>query len=309
MNDLRVFSSFKFGVVRTITKGDNVWITGRNIASIQGYGGSVKNSKSLVIAVSYHVAVEERIVMSAKILKSFNMDKFANVNNYEMVGHKEGDWFSVVLSSLPVETKNFKSWVTSEVLPSLRKRDAFEVESVLNDLEMLIAALTNQKKEREVSKSLRNSIVKKREGILLPEPKAEYYYLVQDSTKMLQVIAKDHGWTTIKFNPYLFEKKVEYQLVSGIWVMYQDCTDKGYKKSYTATGKKSNGNTRSNTYFRWIQMGQKFIFNLLKEDGIHPRKEGKLQYFKKNDSEKIMILRDCSKKCEILVFQRWIYDL
>lgn len=166
--------------------------------------------------------------------------------------------------------KQFKRWITNEVLPSIRKHGVYAVDEVLANPDMLISALQALKKEREEKALLqqKNEV----QAVLIEEmqPKASYYDKILQSKSAVSVtqIAKDYGMSAVKFNSTLHDLGVQYKQ-GDMWVLYQKYAGKGYTKSRTYVV--SEDVSRMGTY--WTQNGRKFLYDLLKENGILPECE------------------------------------
>lgn len=109
MNNLQIFSSPEFGQVRTIQQNGEPWFVGKDVAEILGYSNTPK-------AIRDHVDDEdkltERIVLSGQ--------------NREVAIINESGLYSLILSSKMPKAKEFKRWVTSEVIPAIRKTGKYE---------------------------------------------------------------------------------------------------------------------------------------------------------------------------------------
>ena len=123
MNELQVFKNQEFGLVRTLTLNDEPWFVGKDVASILKYTNTTK-------AIRDHVDEEdkltERIVLSGQ--------------NREAIFINESGLYSLILSSKMPSAKKFKRWVTSEVLPALRKTGQYQVKE-LSGQELMAKAL------------------------------------------------------------------------------------------------------------------------------------------------------------------------
>ena len=109
MNNLQIFDSPDFGQIRTIQQNGEPWFVGKDVADILGYSNTPK-------AIRDHVDDEdkltERIVLSGQ--------------NREMTIINESGLYSLILSSKMPKAKEFKRWVTSEVIPAIRKTGKYE---------------------------------------------------------------------------------------------------------------------------------------------------------------------------------------
>lgn len=109
MNELKIFENPAFGKVRVVEQGGEPWFVGKDVAEILGYSNTPK-------AIRDHVDDEdkltERIVLSGQ--------------NREVAIINESGLYSLILSSKMPKAKEFKRWVTSEVIPAIRKTGKYE---------------------------------------------------------------------------------------------------------------------------------------------------------------------------------------
>ena len=253
MNKVQIFNNDEFGSVRTLTINDEPWFVGKDVAEILGYSNPQK-------AIRDHVDTEDKTVN-----ESFT------VNGTKGLLINESGLYSLILSSKMPKAKQFKRWVTSEILPAIRKHGVYAVDEVLANPDMLISALTELKKERARSKELTNTIAVKDQQIAEMQPKASYYDLVLNCKDLvsISVIAKDYGWSARRMNNYLHEKKVQYKK-GKIWLLYQKYAEKGYTSTKTQTYAGNDGNMHTSVHTYWTQAGRLFIYDLLKADGVLP---------------------------------------
>ena len=132
--ELQVFSNAEFGSDRSVVINDQPYFVGKDVAEILGYTNSRK-------ALLDHVD---------------NEDKKDGVTIRDSIGREqtpvlinESGLYSLILSSKLPNAKKFKRWVTSEVLPAIRKHGVFAVDTMLNDPDAMIAALQAYKEERQ----------------------------------------------------------------------------------------------------------------------------------------------------------------
>ena len=135
-NSLQIFTNAQFGSVRTINQNGEPWFVGKDVADILGY-------KDTVNALKAHVDDEDKDRW--QITTQFG-DKEATVIN-------ESGLYSLVFASKLPAAKQFKHWVTSEVLPTLRKHQVYATpemaEKIINDPDVMIRVLQEIKTERE----------------------------------------------------------------------------------------------------------------------------------------------------------------
>lgn len=262
MNKLISFSEATLGVVRTTVINGEPYFIGSDVTDILGY----KNSRK---TIADHVDAEDKGVT--------NCDTLGGIQ--EMTIINESGLYSLVLRSKKPEAKRFKRWITSEVLPSIRKHGAYATEEVMDkvlaDPEFGIRLLTELKEERIKRQALEITIAAKDQQLLEMKPKVSYYDVVLNCKDLIEVtkIAKDYGWSGIKMNNFLHEKGVQYKTTDGQWLLYQRYAGEGYTATRTHIYKDSSGTERSKIHTYWTQKGRLFIYDLLKKDGILPEIE------------------------------------
>lgn len=136
MSELKVFQNEEFGAVRTMTINGEPYFVGKDVADILGYS----NTRD---ALSKHVDEDDKGVAKC--------DTLGGVQNLAVIN--ESGLYSLILSSKLPTAKRFKRWVTSEVLPSIRKHGVYAVDEILKDPDILITALQALKAERSKQKS------------------------------------------------------------------------------------------------------------------------------------------------------------
>jgi hypothetical protein len=258
MNEIQIFSSEEFGEVRTVDIGGEPWFVGKDVAEVLGYSNANE-------AVQDHVDEEDKL--NSKTLLSFELD----------LGQR-GGWlinesglYSLILSSKLPNAKTFKKWVTSEVLPSIRKHGLYATDELLDNPDLIIQMATKLKEERKVRKVLELENKVQSQQIAELQPKASYYDLILQCKDLLTVteISKDYGMSAKGLNTKLHELGVQYKQ-SSIWFLYSKYQDKGYTQTKTQSYTKSDGTIGSSVHTYWTQKGRLFLYDLLKENGILP---------------------------------------
>ncbi len=143
MGELQIFKNEIFGEIRTVEIDSEPWFVGKDVAEILGYERDTK-------AVVDHVDDDDRINIDRKTQSQFGIE----------LGQR-GGWlinesglYSLILSSKLPNAKAFKKWVTSEVLPSIRKHGLYATDELLDNPDIAIAAFKALKEEREARKAL-----------------------------------------------------------------------------------------------------------------------------------------------------------
>lgn len=136
MNEIFVFHGQE---VRTVTINNEPWFVGKDVADILGYS---KSRNAIALHVDSEDALKQGIPTSGGI--------------QEMIIINESGLYSLILSSKLPQAKEFKRWVTSEVLPQIRQQGAYVPEN-LSD-EAFIALFTGQKKLKEQQLALAQDV-------------------------------------------------------------------------------------------------------------------------------------------------------
>lgn len=176
----------------------------------------------------------------------------------------ESGLYSLVLRSNKPEAKVFKKWITSEVLPSIRKHGMYAnkqtIEQMLENPDILIATLENLKKEREEKESLQIQNKLQNEQLKLAAPKVIYVdeVLQSKSTYTTNQIAKEMGMSAVGLNNELRSLGIQYKQ-SNTWLLYAKYQDKGYTKTKTHSFTDSQGNTQTAMNTVWTEKGRLFI--------------------------------------------------
>lgn len=254
MNDLQVFNNTEFGSIRTVTIDGEPWFVGKDVAGILGYS----NTRD---ALTKRVDGEDKGVAKCDTLGGIQ----------ELTVINESGLYSLILSSKLPSAKQFKRWITSEVIPSIRKHGVYAVDEVLNNPDMLIAALTELKEERAKAKALSEQVAVQEQQINEMRPKASYYDVVLNCKDLvaISVIAKDYGWSARRMNRHLHEKGIQFKQ-GDIWLLYQKYAEYGYTSTKTHSQPGTDGTIHTKVHTYWTQKGRLFIYELLKSDGILP---------------------------------------
>lgn len=125
-----VFSNEEFGQIRTVTIDDKPWFIGRDIAAVLGYGDGNSKSKALSNAVNDHVDEEDKKLMPYEFFKGCQIGDLKNISHYGVTIINESGLYALIFGSKLESAKRFKHWVTSEVLPTIRKTGGYLSESV-----------------------------------------------------------------------------------------------------------------------------------------------------------------------------------
>ena len=151
-NEVQIFENAEFGKVRTIVKDGEPYFVGKDVADILGYADTDQ-------AIRKHVDEED------KLTRRFN----GSGQNREMTIINESGLYSLILSSKLPAAKKFKRWVTSEVLPSIRKTGSYTAKHAKSDDAMQSKRL--EVMERNARTRAANLLLKIAERTRIPEYK------------------------------------------------------------------------------------------------------------------------------------------
>ena len=233
----QIFKNKEFGQIRTCMVDGETYFVGKDVASGLGY----KNTKN---ALMRHVDEEDKL--GARFTTSGQ--------NREMIVINESGLYSLILSSKLDSARRFKRWVTSEVLPAIRKNGRYELEQqnrVLESRNALLEEITIQQK-----------------------PLTDSARIILSSTQTVTItqIAQDYGMSPVGMNQLLFKLHIQHK-VGGQWILYIPYLNKGYVQSFSSYFVKSDGEVQVKLHTRWTQSGRLFLYEELKKAGVLPLME------------------------------------
>ena len=191
--------NFHGQTVRTVTVNDTHYFVGKDVAEILGYA-KARN------ALSTHVDSEDA-------LKWGVMDELGRKQETTIIN--ESGLYSLILSSKLPQAKEFKRWVTSEVLPTIRKNGMFATDELLDNPDFAIATLQRLKEEREAKKLLEAQIEADRPKVLFADAvsASKSSCLIGELAKILKQNGIDIGqnklFQWLRSNGYLISRRGE----------------------------------------------------------------------------------------------------
>ena len=232
MEELQKFD-FKGNQVRTVMIDDEPYFVAPDVIKILGLSNTT-------VALN-RLDDDER--------SKFNLGRQGETNVVNEYG-----LYSLILASRKPQAKQFKRWVTHEVLPDIRKTGSYSIQQNYQIPQTYSDALRLAAKYYDINQK--------------NKPKVEYFDNQMHNPGLMTVteIAKDYGWSAKRMNLYLAEKRIIYRQGKR-WVLYQKYAAKGYAQ-YEAFPYDENKEVHNN--LKWTQRGKKFIYDLLGKDGIYP---------------------------------------
>lgn len=210
MNNIQIFK-YENNDVRTVEMNGEPWFVGNDVAAALGYG----KGKSLANAVTNHVDSEDKGV--TELMTPGGKQNVTIIN--------ESGLYSLILSSKLPTAKQFKRWVTSEVLPSIRKNGGYIAgQEQLSPEELMAKALlvankTLAERDARISElTVQNTIM---------QPKAEYFDELVDRNTLtnFRETAKELGISEKAFIRFLIDKKYIFRNQRGKLMPYADRSD------------------------------------------------------------------------------------
>ena len=198
-------------------------------------------------AMAQHVENEDSV--KHRVIDSMGRKRLTTFIN-------ESGLYALILSSKLESAKRFKHWVTSEVLPSIRKQGGYL---------MLKQGETDEQLMARAMQLVKTTLDTRNQQIALLLPKAEYAEQVLTSVSCLTVtqIAKEMGMVAHELNTLLCELGIQYKQ-SGQYLLYAPYVRKGLAQNRTIEFYLNNGTLFTYTYLVWTERGRYFIHQLLK---------------------------------------------
>ena len=235
---IQIFENSEFGAIRTMSneQGEPLFCA-KDVAMALGYN----NGRD---AIRRHV--DEGDVAKHDTPTTSGIQPMLYVN--------ESGLYALILSSKIDSARRFKHWVTSEVLPAIRKQGGYMV------------ARTDESDEVIMARALQimQATLERRDAeIALLRPRADYADHVLDSISCFTVsqIAKELSMTGRELNRILCQRGIQYPQ-SGQYLLYAKYARRGYAQNRTFEYRKRNGDLVTHTYLVWTEMGREFIHKL-----------------------------------------------
>ena len=263
MNEVKIFENEKFGEIRTVVINGEPWFVAADVCRAL----EISNSRDAVQRLDED---EKGVVLTD-----------TRGGQQSMTAINEPGLYVLVLGSRKPEAKEFKRWITHDVIPTIRKtggyvnNDELFIETYFSQVEestkaMLRATLATVREVNEKNRQLEQTVGVQSQQIAELQPKATYYDVVLQCEDLISItaIAKDYGKSARWMNNYLHEKGVQYRQ-GDIWLLYQTYAERGYTSTETFKYEDGGENhVKVHTY--WTQKGRLFIYELMKSDGHLP---------------------------------------
>lgn len=261
MNELQIFNNPEFGSVRTVTKDNEpMFCLGDLCRALDLTAKGVRQRLSDEVISTYPIE-----------------DALGRMQNALFVN--EDGLYDVILESRKDSAKKFRKWVTSEVLPSIRKNGGYIANQeqmtpeqiVANAL--IVAQNIISQKDRQIEE-LETSVQQMDSVITEMTPKVDYADRILSSKDCMTVsqIAQDYGMSAKRFNKILHTAGIQRK-VGDQWILYAEYQGKGYVRNKTCEYTKGNGDMGTKLLTVWTQKGRMLIYEELKRIGVFPQME------------------------------------
>lgn len=249
MSDIKIFENPAFGKIRAVEQNGEPWFSGKDVAAALGYSNPHK-------AVRDHVEDED---------KGMN-ETFTPGGKQVMAVINESGLYSLILSSKLPTAKQFKHWVTSEVIPSIRKHGAYmtpeKLEAAILNPDVMIQLCQNLKEEQDKRKALELQAEADRPKVLFADAvsASKTDILVGELAKLLKQNGVDigqqrlFGW--LRKHGYLMKSGTSYNLPT------QRSMESGWFRIKETTVVHSDGHTSTNRTPKVTGKGQQYFINL-----------------------------------------------
>lgn len=266
MNEIQIFNSPQFGEIRTATDDNNEPLfCAADVCKALGY----VNGRD---AISKHVDDPDVAKRDAWVTTGTKADGSEAKRQTLMTFVNESGLYSLIFGSKLESAKQFKRWVTSEVLPEIRKNGGYirgnvnETPEELMARALAVAKQTLERVERE-RQQLANTNENQRIQLGIQDaeirkaaPKVEYYDKVMQSncTMTTTQIANGLGMPCHRLNKLLRDAGIQYKQ-SGQWLLRSPYTDFGLHAVRTQTYTHADGSIGTSQYTVWNERCKRFI--------------------------------------------------
>ena len=243
-SNIRIFKNKEFGAIRTMKdERGEPWFCAKDVCDALGYDQTHK-------AVKRHVEEGDGTKRPTPTTSGIQQMLFIN----------ESGVYSLILGSKLESARRFKHWVTSEVLPSIRKQGGYMVARPDESDEVIMA---------RALQIMHATIQRRDEEIAALKPKAEYTDQVLDSITCLTTtqVAKGMGMTANELNRILCQKHIQYGQ-SGQYLLYAPFARQGLAQNRTRCFRDFFGAVHTTTQLVWTERGRQFIQQL-----VNPRND------------------------------------
>lgn len=256
-NQITIFNNPQFGEIRTAGTAEQPLFCLADVCKALGLTPKGVNQR-----------------LSKEVISNYPVETSGGIQQALFVN--EDGLYDVILDSRKPEAKVFRKWVTSEVLPSIRKTGGYiATNTTMTDAEImakavLVAQSTIETRNARI-KQLEIENAGQKQLIAQMQKGNDYLNTILQSKGTLAItqIAADYGMSAIAFNRKLNEMHIQRK-VNGQWILYSEFMGKGYVHSRTISFRHKDGRPDTRLCTEFTQRGRLFLYDALKETGILP---------------------------------------
>ena len=248
MTDLQIFNNDKFGQVRIVPVDGELMFVAKDVCDC--------------LEITKHRDAISRLDPdergSVKLDTLGGKQDIAAINEYGL--------YSLVLSSRKPEAKEFKRWITHDVIPAIRKTGSYSM-VIPQTLPEALRAYADEVESHNATKAI---VAQQEQQIAEFKPVKDYVDKILSSKSCLAItqIAADYGLSAQELNKILHEAGLQRK-VGDQWILYKQHMAKGFTKSETFTFCRSDGRLDSKITTKWTQKGRLEIHSILTKLNIH----------------------------------------
>lgn len=248
MTDLQIFNNDRFGQVRIVPVEGELMFVAKDVCDC--------------LEITKHRDAISRLDSdergSVKLDTPGGKQDIAAINEYGL--------YNLVLSSRKPEAKEFKRWITHDVIPAIRKTGSYSM-VIPQTLPEALRAYADEVESHNATKAI---VAQQEQQIAEFKPVKDYVdkILLSKSCLTITQIAADYGLSAQELNKILHEAGLQRK-VGDQWILYKQHMSKGFTKSETFTFCRSDGRLDSKITTKWTQKGRLEIHNILSNLDIH----------------------------------------
>ncbi len=213
--NIEIFKNEEFGSVRAFTRDGEPWFVAKDITAILGYTNASK-------AIADHVDEDDKL----------NNESLSSLGQRGGWLINESGLYALILSSKLPTARKFKHWVTSEILPSIRKHGCYMTDSLLDQV----------MQQPEIVLLMAETLLKEREALAAAQPKADYYdaFIHPEDCTNIRAAAKELQVPERWFCKFLLKSGFMYRCPAGNLMPYNNPKNEGLfrVKDYVKNGHK-----------------------------------------------------------------------
>lgn len=277
MDEVKIFKSKEFGQIRTVGTTDNPLFCLADVCKALGLSAKGVNQR-----------LEDEVISNYPITDKLGREQKALFVN-------EDGLYDVILDSRKPEAKLFRKWITSDVLPSIRKTGGYIATTQEDTPELIMAKalqvaqatiekhnariLQLETENAEKSKAIEQAeeqVVQLSDAVASMKPKVDYCDIILQSKETVTItqIAQDYGMTAKAFNVLLRNFGIQHK-IAGQWILYAPYLPLGYVQSESIPITHTDGRKTTKLFSKWTQKGRLFLYEELKKNNVLPLIERK----------------------------------